>query len=100
MVALAAVSYIAFKTPAPTFDKDVYEKQIDELKTQNNTLTESIKKIEADKAKRESKIDSLQSLKPKIIIRYEKKDIQIDRAPVVAIVAEFDSIFTSNNIIR
>ncbi len=98
VVALAIVSYIAFKAPAPAYDKEVYESQIKDLKAQNLILIKDISKKEADKARRESKIDSLESLKPKIIIRYEKKDTQINRAPVVAIVSEFDSIFTSNNI--
>ncbi len=97
-VALAIVSYIAFKSPAPAFDKEVYERQLKELRLQNLSLAQDISKVESDKAKRESKIDSLESLKPKIIIRYEKKDIQIYHAATAVIVNEFDSVFTSNNI--
>jgi cytochrome c-type biogenesis protein CcmH/NrfG len=97
-IALAVVSYIAFKTPQAPFDKEVYEKQIEELKQKNNTLMLDIARIESIKARRESEIDSLQSLKPKIIIRYETKKTAIERAPVVIIVNEFDSIFTSHNI--
>jgi uncharacterized protein YpmB len=97
-VALAIVSYIAFKTPQAPFDKEVYEKQIDALRQQYNDLVIANSRIEAVKAKRENTIDSLESLKPKIIIRYEKKDAKIDKAPVVDVVNEFDSIFASRNI--
>jgi peptidoglycan hydrolase CwlO-like protein len=77
---------------------DERDKQIEQLEQQNskylNDVFEQKKKIQEIS----KKVDSLESLKPKIIQRTKYINNEIDKANCAQLIARFDSIFTSASI--
>lgn len=70
------------------------EQRIDSLQKHSDSLARYIGKKEDEMKILIKKVDSLQSLKPAIQIKYVNKYKEIDNASVGAVVNEFDSIFT------
>lgn len=97
-IALAIVSYIAFKGNYPEIDTTLMKSQLDALKQENDSLIKDSEHHKAKGIKFEAKIDSLEHLKPKIQYEYEKKYTQIDNANINGVVNDFKGIFADNNI--
>jgi len=74
------------------------EKRIDSLSRYNDSLTIHISN-EIEKTKElQKQIDSLQTIKPKIITKYVTKSKEIDVASMHDVVNDFQRIFANNNI--
>jgi chromosome segregation ATPase len=97
-IALAIVSYIAFKGNSPEIDTTSIKSQLDALKQENDSLISDSEHHRAREIKFEAKIDSLEHLKPKIEYVSEKKQKQIDASNVSGVVSDFNSVFTNSNI--
>lgn len=97
-IALAIVSYIAFKQSSPEVDNTLVESQLKALKQENDSLMTDAKIHREKENKFVAKIDSLEKLKPKIEYVSEKKQKQIDASSVSGVVSDFNSVFTNSNI--
>jgi hypothetical protein len=98
VVALAVVSWIAFKQPPPPYDDTLIKSETKRLQRSNDSLMAHIGIITVDNARRDRKIDSLESLKPKIITKYDTIYKRIDNANSVSIANEFTSVFADANV--
>ena len=97
-VALAVVSWIAFQpTPVP-YDKELIDAEMRRLNGENDSLTKHIAKQNDLNLKDKKTIDSLQHLKPKIIVQYDTIYQKIDRINANGLVNQFGSIFSNANI--
>ena len=74
------------------------ENKILKLELDKNTIQKNLDSINFITKKLNATIDSIESLKPKIKIKYVEKYRQIDSSNSNYISKEFDSIFTANNI--
>lgn len=93
-LAFAVVSWIAFKTEPVSQENDFIEAQINALQDENNRLHVQIMDLRVKSARSAELIDSLQSLKPKIVIKYEDKFKYIDGASANSIAVQFAVIFS------
>ena len=96
VIALAVVSWIAFKKEPSKYDESHIQAEIDTLNSENTRLLLKIAEERSKVAVFLGKIDSLQALKPKVITIYENNTKRIDDAGSAALVAEFKSIFPDN----
>jgi hypothetical protein len=96
-IALAVVSWIAYK-PQPVYDNSLIEGQLQELKDKNKLMGSYILYVEKTAFLKQQKIDSLESLKPKIEIVYVNKFKEIDNASANVIASEFKGIFAKSNV--
>lgn len=97
-IALAIVSYIAFKGNSPLIDNELAKMQLDALKRDNDSLIID-SKVQFDKvAVFKSRIDSLQKLKPTIEYVYDKKIKNVDNTNVSGIINGFNTVFTNGNV--
>ena len=97
---LGIFAWYFISTPALEFDKEMLQQKIDSLEKANDSLfaTMRISNLKIDSA--ECRIDSLESVKKKTIVKYINKKNEIEIASVSYLVHEFDSIFTNNDIKR
>ena len=95
-IALAVVSWIAYKQP--TYDNSLIEEQIQELQEKNKIMGSYILYVEKTAFLKQQKIDSLESLKPKIEIQYVNKIKEIDNASANVVASEFEGIFAKSNV--
>ena len=77
---------------------DTMQSEINRLEGVNQYLWYEVKVLQADAEQRLKTIDSLESLKPKITIQYEKRYKEIDNASAIGIVNEFKGIFAKDSI--
>lgn len=97
-IALAIVSYIAFKQDSPEVDNTLVENQLKALKQENDSLLTDAKMHQQKETKFEAKIDSLEHLKPQIEYVSEKKQKQIDASNVSGVISDFNNVFTNSNV--
>lgn len=97
IVCLSIVSYIAF-SPQKPYDDSIIKERMDKLSHENDSLLNDNKLLRAERSSYYKKINSLNSLEPKIEIRYVEKYKQIDNASINSITNEFDSLFSKNGI--
>ena len=97
-IALLIVSYIAFKTEPIAYDKELIEKRISTLEEENGHLNNDIATERKKTSEFLFKIDSLQTIKPKIITKYVTKTNEIDAASVGNIIDDFKSKFSNSSI--
>jgi hypothetical protein len=74
------------------------DKQIEQLEKQNNKYLNDIEEQKKQILIISKRVDSLESLKPKIIERTKYINNEIDKANCAQLIAKFDSIFTSASI--
>jgi len=92
------LGYFAFN-PRPTqYNDSLLKYTLNRLKNANDSLYNCIVVRDSEIKDFSSKIDSLQSLKPKIKIVYVEKYKEIDNAYAGAIVAKFENVFSKTNI--
>ena len=97
-IAIVILSYIAFKpTPLP-YDEKFVREQINAVQHRNDELLKAIAVYQEDKKSDKNKIDSLESLKPKISVVYVEKYKEIDASNVSGVVSEFQNVFSEGNI--
>lgn len=84
VVAITIVSYIAFKKESAVFDDILYQKRINELEAEKDSLLISIEKGSEKEKKYIHTVDSLQNLKPKIQYVYIEKYKFVDNANIVS----------------
>ena len=75
-----------------------YERLIEGLRKDNTMLLQSISRHEDEVRLYRTQIDSLEHLKKEKEIEYVNKYKEVDAADAPAIVAQFRSIFTANDI--
>ena len=97
-IALAIVSYIAFKPHPPAYDPSFIERRVHVLDSTNAQLTKDIALEQGKSSKFQAKIDSLQTLKVKPVIIYVDKTKKIDSASAGTVINELSHIFANNNI--
>lgn len=68
------------------------------LKKENDSLKKQVALEMFIISQYQIKVDSLESLKPKIIIKYVQKNKSIDNASVNELINEYKGIFTKSNI--
>ena len=95
----AVIWYVA-TTPALEYDKEIMQQKIDSLQASNDKLLKSIQESNLKIDSAYHRIDSLEELKRKTIIKYIHKKNEIDTASFGYLVHDFDSIFTANHIKR
>ena len=88
---------ICYNPKTQTTKPDV---KLELLELQNNRLREAVNDRDSIIFIHQSKIDSLEALKPKIRIKYEIIYKDIDRMPVDNLLIKFDSIFASKGVNR
>ena len=81
-----------------TKPKNELENKIAKLELDKKTIQKRLDSINFITKKLNATIDSIESLKPKIKIKYVEKYRQIDSSNSNYISKEFDSIFTANHI--
>ncbi len=94
--AFCGVFFIMYKNE-PFFNMR-NSKAIQIMKRENDSLKREILLESIKISEYENKIDSLESLKPQIIIKYVEKKKSIDNATTNNLVDEYKSIFTKSNI--
>jgi hypothetical protein len=94
-LALCVVSWIAFKTEPISQENPFIEAQITTLQNENTRLFIEVSELRQKSSRSSSLIDSLESLKPKIVIQYEDKFKYIDGASSSAVAKEFADIFAN-----
>ncbi len=97
-IALAILSYIAFGGKEIIYDDKFTKEQLKKLEESNKKLWSEVSELELSADKKQKRIDSLESLKPKIVIQYEKRYKEIDNASAISIVNEFKGIFAKDSI--
>ena len=98
ILVFVAFAWYFISTPALEFDKEILQQKIDSLEKANDSLfaTMRVSNLKIDSA--QCKIDSLEEVKKKTIVKYITKKNEIDNASVSYLVHDFDSIFTTNHI--
>lgn len=92
------MAYFLFRNDPKPYDDTFLKIRLDSLKTENNRLIEDIIYRDNKITGFNTKIDSLEALKPKIITKYVYKYKEIDNASAAVLISEFDSIFAGNSI--
>lgn len=97
-VALAIVSYIAFKHSAPLIDDKLAKMQLTSLKRANDSLIIDLNKESSKSSRFQFKIDSFQKLKPQIKYAYDRKIQDVDVTPISGVINDFNSVFANSNV--
>ena len=102
LVAFLSFSFCAFffvmYKNEPFFNMNNSSKVISILSKENDSLKKQVALEMFIISNYQCKIDSLESLKPQIIIKYVQKNKSIDNANVNDLVNEYKGIFTKGNI--
>jgi hypothetical protein len=91
------ISYV-IRQYEPVFDRNNSYNDIYKLEKQNDSLKKEISLELIKISEYQCKVDSLESLKPQVIIKYVQKNKSIDNANVNDLVNEYKGIFTKSNI--
>ena len=97
-VLVIILGYVAFNPKTEQYNDSLLKYTLNRLKTENDSLLNCIAVRDGEIKAFNSKIDSLQSLKPKIKIVYVEKYKEIDNANSGAIVAKFKNVFAKAGI--
>ncbi len=97
-VALAIVSWTAFKPVAVNYSEQLIKEEVLRLNKENAELTNRISERNVYISSIERKNDSLENLKPKIKIQYDTIYKKIDNSSAGAIAKQFADIFTNANV--
>lgn len=97
-VALAIVSWIAFKPVAVNYSEQLIKEDVLRLNKENAELTNRISERNVYISSIERKNDSLENLKPKIKIQYDTIYKKIDNSSAGTIAKQFTDIFTNANV--
>ena len=89
---------ITYKEVTNKIEANTLKKKYDSLNLVIDSLSLKLIRILEQRELYENKIDSLQELKPKIVIKYVNKSNKIDESSVITIVNEFEGIFSKNSI--
>jgi hypothetical protein len=79
------------------YDEERIKKELNELKEKNKLLQSYVLYVEKQSFVLKCRVDSLQSLKSKIEIKYVSKFKEIDDASAIGVVNEFERIFSKSN---
>lgn len=90
--------YIAFSPSPSPYDSTLIEQKVRELQRENDSLALVNVVMEEKQNKATQKIDSLEGLKPKIIIKYVQTFKEIDSYSTAHVISKFDSIFADNGV--
>ena len=97
-IALVVVGYIAFKHSDIPYDQKFTEAQLKELKHEKDSLLIDIGKRQGEKEKARAIIDSLQKLKPRIQIQYDKKYKDVDNASASTVINQFKDVLSKGGV--
>lgn len=75
-----------------------FKEAIAHIERQNDSLLKSVEQDKKEIYKFNKRIDSLEELKNKVIIKYKFKENEIDKSSSAHLVNEFKDIFTSSGI--
>lgn len=97
-ITVVIFAFLYFSKSEPVYDKELIEKQVDDLKKRNEILNKEITEQANIILDFRNQIDSLENVKNKEIIKYVEKSNEIDAANVSDVISEFNGIFTNNGI--
>lgn len=97
-ILVVILGYIAFQPNPNPYNEELAKHELERLKQENSTLVKTIAGRDVKIIGFNTKIDSLESLKPIIKTIYVTKYKEIDNASATAISNEFNNIFTNAGI--
>jgi hypothetical protein len=97
-IAVGVLSYVSFGGKETVYDDKFTKEELKRLEEKNKQLWSEVGVLEAGADKKQKRIDSLESLKPTIVIQYEKRYKQIDNASAISVVNQFKDIFAKDSI--
>lgn len=97
-IAVGVLSYISFGGKETLYDDKFTKEELKRLEEKNKQLWSEVSILEASSDKKQKTIDSLETLKPTIVIQYEKRYKQIDNASAISVVDQFKDIFARDSI--
>lgn len=92
-----AIKFVFFPSQATSFDDKLSKSIIDSLKIQNSVLQRDISNHKMQIQQFVLKVDSLESIKTKIKVNYEKKAAEINHAPVNAVADELKNLLSEGD---
>lgn len=95
---LAGAIFVYFYFEKQSTQQKNFNEIVERIERQNDSLLKSIELDKEQIIKYNAKVDSLEKVKNKVIVKYKEKENEIDKGSSAYLVSEFESIFASSGI--